>query len=324
MLIHLKCVIITLLFMSTVKSSFQCELPNGCTLKKYIDLIFLEIRYFFCDQIDAKFDIGFIQSQLDQCHQIKYKNVQYLRIHMKTSNRIILNESFDFEGLYLIYAEAIVKLNIMFSVEFIFSELKGFDINSFNQGIGIKQKFQKDLSRLEMWIYDSSFEFYYRNKRIKSCEDYTNAIESSEIRGENIFQACAFPCSFRLKRVDFSTPICPLAFNNSNITILTVNELIDTFYRTNSLRFLESNLSIVCFIGEVSLVDVNKINLDKNLDVFKNMKYFSAYGILESVQVELFLPENFPLLKNIVLGLTFFRPLIHRKGIDWIQAKLSC
>lgn len=320
MLIQRIFVLIKLLISSTLTSSFQCKLQNGCKLKSVQDAMIFQSRYFYCDHIDAKFEMGFKQNQLDQC-QLSKGLIQAIQIHMKSNKRIILDESFDFEGLYRIFAETYAELKLMFTIDLILSEIKGFSVSSFNRDKETKSRRQKILSRLEVSIYDSSLEFYYRNQRIKSCEDYLRAIKSSE--GENIFQACSFPCWFRLKRVDFSTPICQLVFNNSNVKSLIVNELIDTYYRTNLIRFLESNLSITCFIEEVSFFDVNKISLDKSLvntDVFKNIKYFTAYGFLESVQVDLFVPSNFPLLKNIELGLQFFKPLIHRKGIDWIQS----
>ena len=211
----------------------------------------------------------------------------------------------------------------MFTIELILSELKGFDVSSFNRDIEMKSRRQTFPTRFDMSIYDSSFTFYYRNKRIKSCEDYTEAIESSENKGENIFQACAFPCSFSLKRVDFSTPICPLVFNNSNIKSFIINGLMNTFYRANTLRFSNSYLNITSFIEEVLFLDANKIIIDKNIvrpDLFKNTKYFVPFGILESVQVDLFLPTNFPLLKTIELGLQFFKPLTYKQGINWIQS----
>ena len=66
---------------------------------------FFQTRYFFCDLIDAKFEMGFKQSQLDQCQLSKDLIIQAIKIHMKSNKRIILDDSFDFEGLYRIFAE---------------------------------------------------------------------------------------------------------------------------------------------------------------------------------------------------------------------------
>jgi hypothetical protein len=59
--------------------------------------MFFQTQYFFCDQIDAKFEMGFKQSQLPE------GLLQYIKVHIKTSSRIILDESLDFEGLYRMF-----------------------------------------------------------------------------------------------------------------------------------------------------------------------------------------------------------------------------
>lgn len=141
--------------------------------------------------------------------------------------------------------------------------------------------------------------------------------------GGNFFQACSFPCTITITRFTYPIPICPLAFNNTDIKKLRVSELIDTFYKTNTIRFLRNSnysSSIKCSINDVLFAEMDNVNIDEttfNLDVFKNTETFDLYGKIAKIQTDLF--SSLSRLKQIQIKFQFFQPLIHKQGIKWIE-----
>ena len=306
--------VLSLFYMSKVMAISMCTLPNGCQLKRN-EYLGMELS-FVCEHINSEFGISFRENELNRCSKILYSYLN-LEIYFRSSRPIIFDKNFDFEGFYQVYSQTLLGAHFKLFLNLVFEQISGFDIDSF------KHTDEKLPMRIEVSIYDSSLDFYSRNKKIRSCEDYLNGL------GENLnfFQACSFPCQFSLRRFKFKTPICPLALNNSDIHSFKINRLIDTFYKANTIRFLDLNsknkISFNSIIREFELMDVDNISIDKRLlqpDVFENMRFFQAFGRVAQIQEDLFALPNFPRLEIFEIGLQFFKPLVHKQGIGWIEA----
>lgn len=120
----------------------------------------------------------------------------------------------------------------------------------------------------------------------------------------------------------FSQKLCPLVFANTHIDSLNINDLVDTFYKTNILRFTNNTFDTLnSYIEELHLTKVENIPLDLNFinpSVFRNLSRIYVWGYVSSVSTDFF--ESLESLSQINFKSTHFRKLIHRKGIEWIRA----
>lgn len=320
---ELTIVILLIIIPKFAWSHRTCDLPDGC---KFEDMYIndptkgtLVRRYFVCDRLDIKFAYNLNLSLLYSGEKDKCLDQDALTVHMKTSSPVILDRSFDIEGLLDLPSNdfsGLPSLNY-FKLILILKNIKGFEINLYE----IRPKNpQKKVTYRDMTLYDSELEFYSKNKRIESCEEYFSLLETSKNMA-NILQLKVE--ELKLERVSFKTPICPLALNNSFIPSLLLVGLINTFYKVNTLKFIATNVSFNIYIESLKLQDAEKVIIDKeflNRDVFKNLRDIQFNGELKEIQANLFSPQNFPLLRYIDIHFRFFRLLVHRQGIDWIQA----
>ena len=304
-----------------------CNLPDGCKFEDmYINdpiKITLIRRYFVCDRLDIKFAYNLNLSLLYSGEKDKCLERDELTVHMKTSSPVILDSSFDIEGLLDLPSELMINdssgfsSNLKLILILILKNIKGFEINLYE--MRPKNPLKTEISR-DMTLYDSELEFYSKNKRIESCEEYFSLLETSK-NMVNILQLKVN--KLKLERVSFRTPICPLALNNSFISSLLLVGLINTFYKVNTLKFIATNVSFNIYIESIELQDAEKVTIDKeflNREVFKNLENIHFNGELKEIQANLFSPQNFPSLRYIDIHFQFFRLLVHRQGIDWIQA----
>ena len=156
--------------------------------------------------------------------------------------------------------------NLSFFVrDYEFHNVKGFDVNSFNNSITL------DSSTGFSFSDSSSLAFYSNGRRLKTCQDFPSQIKS-------IFQIFDVSYSFSDKKYQ---PVCPLAFSNSNfIRWLTFSGLVNTFLKTNIVKFLDlpKNMSNVSFnIDNLYLTGCCEIKLNQriiNLHMFKHTKLF--------------------------------------------------
>lgn len=166
-------------------------------------------------------------------------------------------------------------------------------------------------------IYESKFDFYSANgSRITACDALS--LESSEKRW--ILQTFSY-AKLRIFKSTFKNPICPLVFNDSHINDIYIDNMINTFYKTNLLRF--SNTSV----GKMTLQKMTQVNFENfvNIDVdssllsplvFEKILILILNGEVNSIQTGLL--KSFKSLSQVDLRLYCARRLFHR-GIAWIR-----
>ena len=116
--------------------------------------------------------------------------------------------------------------------------LKGFDLNFMGKKM-INYK-----SRIGVFHFaNSRLDFYHDKKRINSCDDISKSNISTimsffQLRLANITSSTKKSFRFFVFRnVEYKRSICPLVFNNSNISRFVLIDLVDTFYKRSVLSF---------------------------------------------------------------------------------------
>ena len=302
------------------KTHSKCTLSNGCEAinsnpgKNAI--------LYYCSQINTRFEESFSHVvSFNKCHTINERQLLFLKIYVRPSRFTILDSAFDVEGLHNAFMSIYKEKRALLNFYLVLGEIRGFELSAFNLEHRIRKIEKKLLMNIFIDVYDILFEFYSRNKRIESCEEYLRGWENSG-RGENLFQACAPNCQLSFRRATFARPICPIAFNNTNLEGLEFIGLINRFYKVNFIRFLDYSNSMNSSIYFVTFTDIDGINIDRNFlnaNLFNNTELIEIFGRIPSVQVDLFSAPNFSKLKKITIGLQFFHPLIHKQGIEWIR-----
>lgn len=302
--------IIAVFYIPPIAYCSECDkFQNDCVVTDY-DVDFEYLKAFICPKFETKFELGFEYKNLNKCAS----EIFVIEIFLKSNGPTILGQQFDLNGLYEVFKDN-VRNRRGFMIEINLGHIVGFDVNSFNKTANLGQ------SKLLVTINLGEFVFYSRSKRIKSCEEYYSY--STMNNGANFFQACSFPCTVTITRFAYPIPICPLAFNNTDIKKLRVSELIDTFYKTNTIRFLRNSNyspSFKCSINDVLFAEMDNVNIDEttfNLDVFKNTEAFTLDGKIGKIQTDLF--SSLSRLKQIQIKMHFFQPIIHKQGIEWIE-----
>ena len=209
-----------------------------------------------------------------------------------------------------------IKLNLIFEL------FNGFEINLFDE-----MSFGKRTNDVyEIYINISciycTFDFYLGDKLLKTCEDFNEAINSTNSTNpRSIFQL--FTNVSKKKMIlhlsESSTDICPLAFRDFQVKrfqIFGENTFISRRLLTFSQeRFqdLNSNIkSLDIFIENVDL-DFNFLHPS----VFKNLKKVVILNKVNKID-----PELFHILDNVTeiyLTLENMRNLMHTNGIEWIK-----
>ena len=124
-----------------------------------------------------------------------------------------------------------------------------------------------------------------------------------------------------LKNIEYKHKICPLVFTNAKILTISLQNLVDTFYKKSVISFTnESYPSLNSIIESVSIENVQNVNLDLNLlhpSVFNYTPSILIFGTLNSIDGEIFMRLKNLLL--IVIGPMIFRKINHKQGIEWIK-----
>lgn len=277
------------------------RLPNGCKLKPYLSnygsLLF---NRFVCSRLNSKFDF-------DNRTFSKLKNCTLERpsIYFRLLKSQILGSSFD-----VINATRFLAITYQFGFAAIeFKKVIGFDLN-----ISEPKHFQSN-GGIQFVFYYSKLAFNLNGKQLTTCENQSF---------RSIFHLVL------VNRVDFHKSIyprntvCPFVFANMTVETLVLGDLMDTFYKTNMLRFTnmsqhESN-SIHTSIAYLEIQKAEKIVLKADFlhpHVFRNLTYLQIFGEVTSIQTGLL--KSFTQLKQIALGATCARKLLTRGGIEWMR-----
>ncbi|CAF0708212.1 unnamed protein product [Brachionus calyciflorus] len=166
---------------------------------------------------------------------------------------------------------------------------------------------------------ESNFKFYFNNKLITRCEQLKNLTIQHLFNSANLHEV-------ELSRSFNKNKICPLIFQNVKIQIFVINNIMETFYikqfikfenfTENSILNLNSNIKILV------LSKVMKLNLDQNLInpyVFKSLNQLRVFGEINSIEEDLF--KNLKNMRSFLLDGQNIRKLFHKFGINWIKFK---
>lgn len=277
------------------------RLPNGCKLKPYFSnygsLLF---NRFVCSSLEIKFDF-------DNRTLNKLKNCTLDRpsVYFRLVKSRILDASFDVTN-----ATRFLAITNQFGFASIeFKKIIGFDLDL------PETKHIQSNDGIQFVFYYSKLEFNSNGKQLTSCENHSF---------RSIFHLVL------VNRVEFHKSIyprdsvCPFVFANMIVETLVLGDLMDTFYKTNMLRF--TNLSqhesdsIHTSIAYLAIQKVEKINLKADFlhpHVFRNLVYLQIFGEVTIIQTGLL--KSFTQLKQIALGATCTRKLFTRGGIEWMR-----
>lgn len=164
-------------------------------------------------------------------------------------------------------------------------------------------------------INNSSFSFVYRGKEFNWFCDLV--IKDSQLNP--LFSSFKSLYLGYSSSVDFSSPICPAVFKNTNLDSLFMTNLS----LSNRPRFIDvqdSDANINSHINSVH-IQASQIGLDSSLldkHVFKNTKKISIeFSNLTAIDTHVF--SQLRSLKHINFWLFNFDHLIHSIGLDWLN-----
>lgn len=311
---------------------YDC-LPEKCQFESVYDFLFKsyykettakKMFSIICDIKDDSFDFKYNNDLKKHITDKKCDNYGNL-IHFKSiifrwtsSNDLI---TFDKRFLNIIPN----SINYFFYFPFLplvrisFWDLKGFDVSIFEKG------YLENLSKGEFslkfeffWLIievaNSRLDFYHNKKKINSCQDIS---DSNLTRIDSIFQVGSFSkLLFKLRFVEYNENMCPLFFMNTNVTILYVENLIDTFYKKRILSFSNETLpKLNSNINEISINKANNINVDLSLfhpSVFNNTFLIDIEdGTLNSIDGGIL--KNLKQLSEIRISIEIFKKINHDK-----------
>ena len=297
---------------NTQKMSFNCEyLPNGCKFEQtYETYKVLAEEIFVCNDLDKRFD--FDPNVFKTC---KKNRNSLSTVYFRLSSDKVLDRSVNFYSIDDFLSKMQQVLGFRRENEIKFKGIKGFDLNL--------QTFSNLSNGTLPFLafLDARFEFYYKNKRISSCEDFTSL---NLIEPKSVFQlgTIAKQVGYKFENARFPNSVCPLLFNNTHSYKITFDRMIKTFYKSSFLKFssnykstqLKSNVEMLR-IENAEKIDIDSYLLNEN--VFKNIMILSISGEINSIEEGLF--KSFTNLININLDLEYFENLIH-KGTKWISS----
>ena len=321
----LKLFAINLIFSSvliTNSSEFNCNLPEGCRFEKIYsrsNLIFNErsaskLNAIVCDVENQRFKFKFEGPNLTKHHcdmSNDEDHTQMTLLRWTSSESITLNNRFNFTNAltYFSYFKKQMDLQI--------HGLKGFDLNFFVEKYRSKSPF---LGTIE--LVDTRMDFYHDNKKISSCREMVD-LNLTNIK--SIFQLTTmrYKNQLILRGVEYKSKICPLVFQNSNITLFLLFDLVDSFYKTNVLTF-SSDYNFSSLNSKIAYIDLSNaqnIVLDFNIfnpSVFDETTHLIIYsGSLNSINEKFF--QVLKKIRIIIINPTIIRKINHKQGLQWIR-----
>lgn len=191
--------------------------------------------------------------------------------------------------------------------------LNGLEINSNDVNSNIK---------FQLFLFESKFNFYYKNSLIRSCKDI--------LLGKNDYLSQALFSTFNLIHLGYqvihSHRICPLIFKDASIvSLFNFDTQTDSFIYKNFITFEEidlRNTTIIDLNSHVNILSIawsDYIRLDNsflNPDIFKHVSTVFVTGTLKYIGSYTF--KNLKKLRQIKLKLLNFITIFKYK-IDWIE-----
>ena len=169
-----------------------------------------------------------------------------------------------------------------------------------------------------LYIISSTFKFYNEND---------TEINLNECDFKNFNNFIIFKSIYYLKiemNVQFKQKICHLIFLNSDVFLLTLVRLTDTFIQRNKFQFLNLNQKTMNFYSSSTISDVcvtlfeYKIDNDLfNKEVFSNIKNMRIKGTIVNIHKDTF--SSMKSMKKLVFFLANLREFFH-SGTEWFDS----
>ena len=199
----------------------DCELPSNCRIRNKrgnkpeedFNSIKVDLE---CSTLSPKYNYSNLMRANDEC-ELK-KLISTLKIHLIPHEKEYIEEGFfDFLKVldFTLSSQNLIMLE----------NVKGFRLKS-------AVFFESERT---VHFTKTDFKFFDLNGRvIESCEQFNGS-------GTNGFFSGNYFDSVTLYEVDYTTPICRLIFKNSFIRRLEINFLVESYLKTNMIRFDQSS-----------------------------------------------------------------------------------
>lgn len=306
---------------ATTTMPAPCYMPHECS---WLERNQLELtKTLLCDRLSAKFDANeFVKNSARICLPKFSENFVELEVffnkHTDTS-RVILDNSFEMLNL----------TEILMSSYRIFNRFAGPTLN-FSNLRGFRTSLALSIAYTSRLVFrNSEFEFFTskdgRDVRLRSCEEYMKSIESAD-RIQSTFIVNEYKnensIDIFFENPVFSTPVCPLVFRNAQFTKLIFSGLVNSYYKTNIIKFLRfpNKTTFNTSIGHLAVQTSFGLILDHELvhpALFANTTMFTFDGVIHAIHGDFF--PAFSSLKEIVFNPKYFRTFVLDKGIEWMR-----
>ena len=282
----------------------NCQLPKGCKWedKKH----WLVEETIVCKNLRSKINLDKCNLTNKTSNRITDMYNINLMLNEKVDNNYILNNDFNLHKI-------IDFINSTIGSSITFVNLKGFRSDL---------SLVLNMNRITIMFYDIEFDFYNRDgKVIKTCEEYKNSIGNLTKNFILSDTKRYFKASFL--NTQFKTPVCPLIFEKAKISILQFSHLVKSYYRRNTINFLDDfNKSKLNAEIEMYMLD-NFYGLDLdfkliNKEIFRETMVFQFDGVINSIHTDLF--KTFENVKYIEFNPIFLLDVIRKQGIDWMKS----
>ena len=318
-------IIVMNFYCAMLKTTFNCKLPFGCEIN---DVQFI-IDYsgnektsmgfpgVLCDIRNETFRFDYpIPSPIlkDWCHVSSNVKITYDIIEFRFPTNFILSKQFNYHEIfnYMWYFKYFVDFN--------FVSLKGFELDITNNQNLINRRFRNNHFLFQ--CIRCKIEFYSNGRHIKTCQDIIDSDPNGNISSLFQIQRPHFLTRIALFYPEFKTPLCPILFNNSDIFVIYVIGLVDTFYKRNTLT-IENNRTFNNsnpVIYNLYIEKAEKINIDSNLlnpSVFQYLEKIYLSGSFNKIDGNSLNGLNN--LYKIQIVKKNYRNIIHKNGIKWIR-----
>ena len=299
--------LISILFIYPIHGFKSC-----CEISKECELLAVTKRHLPTNQkrlicrLNDDSRLQFNQSLITSNEKVKSCQIKELIIRPKKENSLKLKSGLiDYKSL-IEYTKSFNK-----NQEVIFELFNGFQVNLFDE---IKSDIILNDTAIS-FLY-CTLDFYSGDKLLKSCQDFQEATNSTNIR--SIFQLLS-KNYLKIELSETKNKICPLVFKDLEIYKL---EIIgeNTFYSKRLLTISPEKFQDLNVIITKIEIDIDNADLDFDFlhpSVFKNLKSIIIHSKMRKIDENLF-----HILKNvthILIKLDYMRSLMHKNGIEWIR-----
>ena len=297
------------------------KLPTGCgfsSLKPMYKSNTFIFYQFVCDVNKLSKQENFTKSsEISNCILTRQSRIS---IFLTSKNNDLT--SFDYPSLLPYMSQ--FRSYLYFYVMYV-NALSIYSIDSENTIDGIDEK-QQFTNIRKIILSNSKLNFYAKKgKFLTSCRDFSNQNVTSP---RTIFQIKNLQyLSISFESCIYATKICPLLFKNAKMFQLTINFMMNYFFKRNIFSFsddFDEHEDLNSEIFRLILLAPNNIDLDSNIlnrHVFAKIGIIEFYGQINSIQTDLLKPFD-ETLYNIRLD-SYIKRIIHKQGIDWISAMNS-